>query len=70
MDTFYILRKIDKDAFCYLCNDDRFYKQTSSMSGTFNPYELKKFKSLDEIESYLKDKGTHGSIEIAQIINS
>lgn len=41
MDTFYILRKIDKDAFCYLGNDDRFYKQTSSMSGTFNPYDLK-----------------------------
>ncbi len=70
MDTVYILRKIEKDGFCYLCNDGYYHKQTPSMNGTFNPYNLKKFKSLNEIESYLRGRVTQGCIEIAQIINS
>lgn len=53
-----------------MCNDGNYYKQTPSMNGTFNPYNLKKFKSLNEIESYLRGKVTQGYIEIAQIINS
>lgn len=53
MDTVYILRKIEKDGFCYLCNDGNYYKQTPSMNGTFNPYNLKRyFKQASHPSSY------------------
>lgn len=69
MRTVYILRRIEKDGYSYLCNDLNFIKQNfNNFASTFKVENLKEFISEQEAEDFLrKHTAKLGVVEIIKV---